>query len=123
MDFESLEGYQLKIAKSEIEDEMKQWERTKLSEDTLKEDDLWAVSVKGKDILLVKKNARIYALLNKCPHLECTLHYGTLEGFILKCPCHDWRFDIRSGEFIDAKDIKIESFEVRIKDGEIYLKV
>jgi nitrite reductase/ring-hydroxylating ferredoxin subunit len=99
------------------------WEKTEVSENTIREDELKAVSNKGKEIVLIKKRGRIYALLNKCPHLECPLDYGTLEGFILKCPCHEWKFDIRTGEFVDAKEIKLERFDARIKEGEIYIKV
>ncbi|GFP43788.1 hypothetical protein HKBW3C_02918 [Candidatus Hakubella thermalkaliphila] len=47
--------------------------------------------------LLIKSGEAIYALLNQCPNLGCAMHNGELSGFILKCPCHNWLFDIRNG--------------------------
>ncbi|HML26952.1 MAG TPA: hypothetical protein PKC27_09730 [Methanomethylovorans sp.] len=41
----------------------------------------------------------------------------------MKCPCHDWRFDIRSGEFLDARELKISVYELKVFDGKIYLKM
>jgi len=51
---------------------------------------------KGVSILLIKKAKEIYAVSNKCAHMACALSGGTLEGYTLKCPCHDWKFDIRT---------------------------
>ena len=55
--------------------------------------------------------------------MECPLSKGELEGYVIKCPCHDWRFDIRSGEFLDAKELKIPVYELKVSDGNIYLKM
>ena len=66
---------------------------------------------KGVSILLIKKAKEIYAVSNKCAHMACALSGGTLEGYTLKCPCHDWKFDIRTGEFLSAKEIKIPTYQ------------
>ncbi len=63
----------------------------------------------------------IYALHDQCPHLGCALHKGSLEGYMLKCPCHDWIFDIRTGHFVNAPEIKIPTYEVKVEEGNIYI--
>ena len=78
---------------------------------------------KGVSILLIKKAKKIYAVSNKCAHMACALSGGTLEGYTLKCPCHDWKFDIRTGEFLSAKEIKIPTYQLKVSDGKIYLKI
>ena len=55
--------------------------------------------------------------------MACPLSAGAIEGYTIKCPCHDWTFDIRTGEFLDAKEIRIPVFEWKLKDGKIFIKM
>jgi len=81
-----------------------------------------AVKIGGESIVLARVDGQIFALRNECPHLGCPLHRGRLEGFLLQCPCHDWLFDLRSGEFTLAPEIRIPAFPVREESGIILLK-
>lgn len=78
---------------------------------------------KGVPVLFIKQEGEIHAISNKCAHMECPLSGGTLEGNIIQCPCHDWRFNIKTGEFIDAKEIKIPVFATKNTDGRIFIKL
>ncbi|HQM38381.1 MAG TPA: Rieske (2Fe-2S) protein [Candidatus Bipolaricaulis anaerobius] len=89
--------------------------------DAIGEGELRAVSVAGLPILLVRRQGRAYALDERCPHLGCSLARGTLEGYILKCPCHDWRFDIRTGEFLAAPEIRLPTYPVREAAGKLFI--
>ncbi|MGB3906977.1 MAG: Rieske (2Fe-2S) protein [Methanomethylovorans sp.] len=82
-----------------------------------------ALVIGGQRIALIRKANEIFAISNKCVHMDCPLSRGELEGYIIKCPCHDWRFDIRSGEFLDAREIKVSVYELKLSDGKIYLKM
>jgi len=77
----------------------------------------------GHPLLLAKSNGTVYAMLDQCPHLGCALHRGELAGFFLKCPCHDWLFDIRSGEFVTATEIKIPIYPVKVDNGTIFVNM
>ena len=81
------------------------------------------VFVKGLSVLLIKKAGQIFALSNKCAHMGCGLAGGTLKGHILQCPCHDWRYDIRTGEFLDAREIEIPTYPWRLADGKIFINI
>ena len=88
------------------------------------EESVRLVTPKGLGILLIRKKGReIYAVSNKCPHMGCPLRTGILEGYILTCPCHDWRFDIRTGAFLDAKEIMLPVYPVKIVDGMIMVQL
>lgn len=82
-----------------------------------------ALVIGGQKIALIKKSKELFAISNKCVHMECPLSKGELEGYVIKCPCHDWRFDIRTGEFLDAKELRIPVYELKVSDGKIYLKM
>lgn len=94
-----------------------------LEEEQLPEGRITAVYPKGVAVLLIKTEVKIFAVANKCAHMACSLIGGTLEGHTLQCPCHGWQFDIRTGEFVVAKEIKIPIYEWTVKDGKIFVKL
>jgi len=90
----------------------------------LQENSLRQVSPKGISVLLIRKaGEEIYAVANKCAHMACPLANGVLDGYILKCPCHDWRFDIRTGELIEAREIKIRVYRCKIESGWMWIEL
>jgi 3-phenylpropionate/trans-cinnamate dioxygenase ferredoxin subunit len=55
--------------------------------------------------------------------MACPLEGGKLEGATLTCPCHDWRFDVRSGEFLDAPELRITTFATKVEDGKVLVEL
>jgi 3-phenylpropionate/trans-cinnamate dioxygenase ferredoxin subunit len=75
----------------------------------------------GVHILLVRVDGSLYAISGKCIHMACPLYTGTLLGEILTCPCHDWRYNIRTGEFLDAPELCLESYKVKSENGKLFV--
>jgi nitrite reductase/ring-hydroxylating ferredoxin subunit len=108
-----------------------------IEENKLQENSLNWFFPKGLPVLLIKKAGEIYAISNKCAHMSCPLGMGNLEDYTIKCPCHDWRYNIRTGEFVDAKslpipiayysvspkEVKIPVYEWKTNDGKIFIKI
>lgn len=94
-----------------------------LDESDLTEDTINMSFPKGVSIILIKKAGHIYALRNQCAHMSCTLSGGRLDGYTLQCPCHEWKFDITTGEFIDAREIKVQTYVCKSQDGKIHVKL
>jgi nitrite reductase/ring-hydroxylating ferredoxin subunit len=81
------------------------------------------VNMPNMSLLVINAGGHIYALKNQCPHLGCAMHKGELDGLFIKCPCHDWVFDIRSGEFTAAPEITIPTYPVKVENGEIFINL
>lgn len=94
-----------------------------LEEAELADGEKKALVLDGQKIALIKKSNELFAISNKCIHMECPLSKGELEDYVIKCPCHDWRFDIRTGEFLNATELRIPVYEVKVSDGKLYLKM
>lgn len=94
-----------------------------ISEGELKEGSMKLVNVAGKSILLARRHGQVYGISNRCPHMGCSLANGTLREYIITCPCHGWSFDIRTGEYQKAKQIKLMIYECKIQEGKIYVKL
>lgn len=94
-----------------------------MDETQLPENVMTVVFPRGIPVLLVKAGGSIYALSNKCAHMGCTLSRGSLGGFIVECPCHEWTFDIRTGAFVTANEIKIPTYACKAEEGKIFVNV
>ncbi|WP_370572736.1 Rieske (2Fe-2S) protein [Methanomethylovorans sp.] len=94
-----------------------------LEEAELTDGEKKALVIDGQRIAVIKKSNALFAISNKCVHMECPLSKGELEGYVIKCPCHDWRFDIRTGEFLDATELTIPTYQLKVSDGKIFLKM
>src|SRR5664279_4660121 len=73
-----------------------------LDDEALLENHMMPSYPMGMNILLARVAGSVYAVSGKCLHMACPLFTGKLEGYIITCPCHDWRFDIRTGQFLDC---------------------
>jgi nitrite reductase/ring-hydroxylating ferredoxin subunit len=47
------------------------------------------------------------------------IHEGQVDGDVVECPYHNWRFDLRSGDLLTSygPERGITSYEVREIDG------
>lgn len=94
-----------------------------IGEDELKDGLMKLVNVAGRGILLARHGDQVYGVSNRCPHMGCSLANGTLKEYIITCPCHGWSFDIRNGEYQTAKEIKLMTYECKIQDGKIHVRL
>ena len=89
------------------------------------------VSVKGKDILLVKYQDAFYAVDNRCPHMGGSLFDGTLDGHYITCPKHGSVFDIKNGKFhqggkmlmLKVKTSDLKSYPVSIEGEDLFIEI
>ncbi|MDG6244453.1 MAG: Rieske (2Fe-2S) protein [Methanolobus sp.] len=94
-----------------------------IAEKELNDGEKKLVILENNKLLLLRQKGTFYAMSNKSPHMDCPLSKGTFKEYVVECPCHDWHFDIRNGEFIDAKEIKAPIYETKVEDGNIYVNI
>ena len=80
-------------------------------------------------VLLTRIRGSIYAVNDVCTHEGAPLHEGELGGsggegsFLLTCPWHDARFDVRTGKVSQdtawAQDA--ETFRVTIEGDDVFV--
>ena len=84
---------------------------------------MMAVEVNDERICLANVNGKYYAIGNVCTHMGGPLAEGKLEEYIVECPWHGSRFDIRSGEVVRPPAMKPEpTYEVKIENNDILIK-
>jgi nitrite reductase (NADH) small subunit len=80
-----------------------------------------SVKVKGKNIALFNVAGKFHAINNICPHEGGPLVKGRLKGHVVNCPWHDLQFDIRSGYGTDGGGYCVASYDVHVKDEQVYV--
>jgi len=82
-----------------------------------------AVNLAGRNILLAKVKGQVFGVGNRCPHMGCSLANGSLKDYLVTCPCHGWSFDVRDGVYQRAKSIQLITFDCKIENGKIFVKI
>jgi 3-phenylpropionate/trans-cinnamate dioxygenase ferredoxin subunit len=97
------------------------------------------VKVEGREIGIFNVGGAFYALRNACPHKGGPLCLGRLrplvvapdvyriaherEGEVLKCPWHNYEFDIRTGQALFDPRLRVKTYPVRQEGDQIILYV
>lgn len=79
------------------------------------------VEVENKEILLAHVGGRIYAMGDRCGHMNASLSMGRLEGTTVECALHHARFDVTTGKKMRDGHLGVASGALvsMIKTGQI----
>jgi 3-phenylpropionate/trans-cinnamate dioxygenase ferredoxin subunit len=77
------------------------------------------VTVAGKDIALFNVDGSIYAMEDSCLHQGSSLGNSVLEGKVVTCRGHGWRYDVTTGGTLHVPDYGVRTFPVKVVDGRI----
>ena len=77
------------------------------------------VSVNGEDVALFNVDGEFHAISNTCPHRGGPLGEGILDGNIVTCPMHGWRFNVKTGQNAIMPASKVKVYKVRIEGNDV----
>ncbi len=72
-------------------------QRTEITADAMK-----MVEVGDEQIVIAEVGGTLVAFTNMCPHAECDLVYGALDGDEIECDCHGSRFNLVTGDVLQG---------------------
>ncbi|HSG77323.1 MAG TPA: non-heme iron oxygenase ferredoxin subunit [Burkholderiales bacterium] len=88
----------------------------------LREGTMQRFDVAGRRILLANVGGRLYAVDDTCTHEEASLSTGVLKGGHVKCPLHNSRFDVRTGEALEEPaEEPLRTYPVREEGGRVLI--
>lgn len=75
--------------------------------------------------IAVFRNAddEVFALRDKCPHKGGPLSQGIVFGTKVSCPLHGWTICLDDGNAMAPDEGCVQSFPVKVEDGQILLEV
>jgi len=81
------------------------------------------VKSKGEEILIANVEGKFYASPNKCTHMGGPVGRGRLTGFVVECPLHGSKFDVRTGAVISPPArTPLRTFVVKVEDDGVWVK-
>ena len=91
---------------------------------TIREGMCKAFRVGARGVALYNVDGVFYATQDFCRHKGGSLGKGTLEGSVVRCPLHGWKFNVTSGDCLTHPHCKrLQLFVVEVVDGEVVVEL
>ncbi|MGE2737650.1 glutamate synthase-related protein [Mycolicibacterium vaccae] len=81
----------------------------------------YATVVAGVDVVLVRRDDDVSALYGRCAHRGALLSDGHVEGGLVVCGVHGWRYEIDSGVSPINPAVALATFPAWVSDGSVYI--
>ena len=87
----------------------------------LGEGDLRPFEVAGRYVLVARISGALHAIDDLCNHAGCLLSGGWTDGTTIICPCHEYRFDLLTGQNVTFPRLCGDQavFPLRVEGGQI----
>src|SRR5688500_14975068 len=84
-------------------------------------DGLRLVTIDRKRVVVARLKGRLFAFDALCPHAGGPMDLSEVEGAIISCPLHAWRFDLEQGgiELHGYRSLPLK--DVKAEDGAIFV--
>lgn len=102
------------------------------------------VTINNREIGVLNVDGSLYALRNICPHRLGPICKGRVrplvvwegeevdggrftdigherENEIIKCPWHNWEFELKTGKSITDDDLRVRTYRVEVEDDDVVL--
>jgi nitrite reductase/ring-hydroxylating ferredoxin subunit len=77
------------------------------------------VTIEGKDIALFNVDGTVYAMDDGCLHHGVSLGTSELDGKIVTCRGHGWKYDVTTGSTLNVPGYGVAAYPVKVVDGKI----
>jgi nitrite reductase (NADH) small subunit len=80
-------------------------------------------TVGDREVGLFRDGEGVLAIDAICPHVGGPLGEGFVEDGKVYCPLHGWPFDLKTGKCKTNSRAKVECFQAKVENGEVYVRV
>jgi len=78
----------------------------------------------GRTFALYRVGGQIYASDGLCTHEQAPLCDGFVMEYVIECPKHNGRFDIRDGRPLRAPAcIALKTYPAKVQGGQIFIEI
>ena len=81
------------------------------------------VEVEGRELALFNVDGVYHCIENACPHRGGPLGEGDLEGRVVSCPWHAWRWDVTTGANTNNPAVRGAAYPVTVEDGAVFVEL
>jgi nitrite reductase/ring-hydroxylating ferredoxin subunit len=77
------------------------------------------VTIAGKEVALFNVDGTIFAIDDSCLHHGLSLGSSKVEGKVVTCRGHGWKYDVTTGSTLSSPGYGVASYPVKVEDGKI----
>ena len=74
-------------------------------------------------VFLLGDPPRAVVIDNACPHAGGNLSAGRVDGGVVTCPWHEWRFDLEQGVCTHSPLARVVRYRSEIRDGVVWAEL
>jgi nitrite reductase (NADH) small subunit len=79
--------------------------------------------IDGKTVALANVDGTFHAIDNTCLHRGGPLGEGLMDGKIVTCPWHGWRYDVTTGKVATNPAVGVECYKLEVRGEDIWIEV
>ncbi len=80
------------------------------------------VDVKGKPVAIFNVGGNFCAISDTCMHRGGPLGEGELDGNIVVCPWHGWRYDVTTGVNELDPSICVDKYQIKVEGDDLVVQ-
>ncbi len=78
-------------------------------------------TVGEKQIAIFNVDGIVYAMDDSCQHKGASLGNGQLNGKVVTCRAHGWRYDVTTGSTMASPGYGVTAYPAKVVDGKILI--
>ncbi|NLG55074.1 MAG: Rieske 2Fe-2S domain-containing protein, partial [Rhodococcus sp.] len=81
----------------------------------------FATAAAGVDLVIIRRGEHVSALYGRCAHRGALLGDGHVDGNLVVCDVHGWRYDVDTGVSPVNPAVALATFPVWVRNGGVYV--
>ncbi|MBD3257921.1 Rieske 2Fe-2S domain-containing protein [candidate division GN15 bacterium] len=77
--------------------------------------------IMARRVAVYNDHGTLYGLESDCKHMRASLTTGTVEDGVVTCKWHKWKYDLKTGECLTVKGVKLRLYDVEVEDDGVYV--
>jgi len=79
------------------------------------------VRVNRKSLAVANVEGKPCVISNICTHEQGLLGRGVLEGTVVTCPWHNWKFDVISGKLLSSQGEGVKTYAAEVQGEDLFV--
>jgi len=85
-----------------------------------KDDDITYTDCDGRSLFVFRKGNDYRVYDSRCPHQVTNIPHLALDGKMLTCPKHLWKFDVSTGQCVEKGNRPLREFKAKVEGGRLH---
>lgn len=92
--------------------------------DAIDDEDVMRFDHQGHTYAVYRYDNKVYATDGLCTHEKVHLADGLVMEYVIECPKHNGRFDIRDGRALGAPVcVNLKAYSAKVESGQVLIQV